>query len=145
MIRRFEPKDASAVLVLSRSSPGAAQWSEQSYIDLRASGFLGWVAELNNVIQGFLVARPLGGEAEILNCAVAPARRRTGIGSELLSTALRQLRDSGVSHVFLEVRESNAVAIAFYEKFGFARSGRRPDYYRYPNEAAVLMDRVLKS
>jgi len=143
MIRRFVPKDAAPVLVLARSSPGAAQWSEQSYLNLDASGLLGWVADIQGTVVGFLVIRLITREAEILNLAVHIDHRRGGVGKRLMSTVMGNLRAAGVNHVFLEVRESNHSAIAFYEKCGFARSGRRPDYYRYPNEAAVLMDRIL--
>jgi ribosomal protein S18 acetylase RimI-like enzyme len=45
--------------------------------------------------------------------------------------------------VFLEVRESNAPAIAFYLKYGLAKSGRRPGYYRDPAEAAIVMEKKL--
>ncbi len=41
---------------------------------------------------------------------------------------------------YLEVRESNTGAIAFYEKQGFAKTGRRKGYYREPDEAAVTME-----
>jgi ribosomal protein S18 acetylase RimI-like enzyme len=43
----------------------------------------------------------------------------------------------------MEVRESNAGAIAFYQKQGFSKSGRRPGYYRDPVEAAILMEKKL--
>jgi ribosomal-protein-alanine N-acetyltransferase len=45
--------------------------------------------------------------------------------------------------VFLEVRESNQAAIAFYSKHGFAKMGRRPSYYRVPDEAAIVMEKKL--
>jgi ribosomal-protein-alanine N-acetyltransferase len=45
--------------------------------------------------------------------------------------------------VFLEVRESNRAAIAFYDKHGFAKTGRRVRYYQDPVEAAILMEKKL--
>jgi ribosomal protein S18 acetylase RimI-like enzyme len=56
---------------------------------------------------------------------------------------LEQLRRRGVNKLFLEVRESNEAGIAFYEKMGFAKTGRRPGYYREPEEAALLMEKKL--
>ena len=93
--------------------------------------------------MGFLVGRELGDEAEVLNLAVKPGERRRGAGRELLQAALEEFRARGVSRVFLEVRESNEAAIAFYAKQGFSRMGRRPAYYRDPDEAAVLMENKL--
>jgi ribosomal protein S18 acetylase RimI-like enzyme len=56
---------------------------------------------------------------------------------------LEKLQRRGVRRVYLEVRESNTTAIAFYQKQGFSIMGRRPGYYREPEEAAVLMERRL--
>ena len=41
----------------------------------------------------------------------------------------------------LEVRKSNAPAIALYEKYGFQQAGLRPGYYQNPREDAVIMTR----
>jgi ribosomal-protein-alanine N-acetyltransferase len=48
-----------------------------------------------------------------------------------------------VSRVFLEVRESNESGIEFYAKNGFAKTGRRADYYHDSGEAAILMEKKL--
>jgi ribosomal-protein-alanine N-acetyltransferase len=85
------------------------------------------------------VALQLADEAEILNLAVLAAWRRRGQASSLLAAALAQLRDRGVLRIFLEVRESNTAAIAFYNKHEFKAVGRRPAYYRNPDEAALRM------
>jgi ribosomal protein S18 acetylase RimI-like enzyme len=61
----------------------------------------------------------------------------------LLDTALAEFKSRNVSRAFLEVRESNEAGIAFYLKHGFAKSGRRPGYYREPEEAAILMEKKL--
>jgi len=45
--------------------------------------------------------------------------------------------------VFLDVRESNESAIAFYEKWGFCKKGRRAGYYHDPEEAAIVMEMKL--
>jgi ribosomal-protein-alanine N-acetyltransferase len=79
-------------------------------------------------------------EAEILNFAVRPAARRQGEGRALVRQALQKFAQQQVSRVFLEVRESNTVAIAFYRGLGFESVGVRKDYYRDPLEAATVMD-----
>ncbi len=54
-----------------------------------------------------------------------------------------ELQARNVSRVFLEVRASNEAGTAFYEKHGFSRTGRRSNYYREPDEAAIVMEMKL--
>ena len=49
----------------------------------------------------------------------------------------------GISRLLLDVRESNAPAIAFYKDYGFAEDGIRRRFYADPEEDAVLMSREL--
>ena len=53
---------------------------------------------------------------------------------------LEEFAGQGVSRVFLEVRESNATAVDFYEKLGFRQVGVRQDYYQAPAESAKVME-----
>jgi ribosomal-protein-alanine N-acetyltransferase len=93
-------------------------------------------------IRGFLVARIAGDEAEILNTAVDPAHRRKGMASALLAAATSAAREQMIKNIYLEVRESNREAIAFYAKHGFAKTGQRRGYYNRPTENAVLMKKL---
>ncbi len=77
--------------------------------------------------------------ADILTIAVSEEYRRSGIGRLLLDRALSTARERGVSSILLEVRASNASAIAFYENHGFERISIRKSYYREPSEDAVIM------
>jgi len=124
-------------------SPQAAAWTVKSLEQLNQRGELGWVIEENGKIAGFLVARAVVAEAEILNLCVTPERRRSGLAEALLCEAVAELRRSRVDRLFLEVRESNTPAVCFYEKHNFRETGRRPGYYRDPTEAAVLMMKEL--
>lgn len=103
----------------------------------------GWVAEEDDGIAGFLVARTLGREAEILNIAVRPDARRRGVGSNLLVEAVVWSTDLRAERVLLEVRESNTSAIGFYERQGFRVAGRRRGYYATPAEDALLLELPL--
>jgi ribosomal-protein-alanine N-acetyltransferase len=142
-IRRFEALDAGAVGEILASSPQAAAWTVKSLEQLNKRGELGWVIEEKNKVVGFLVARAIVAEAEILNLCIAPPKRRSGLAEALLNTAVAELRRTRVDRLFLEVRESNTPAISFYEKHQFRETGRRPGYYRNPDEAAVLMMKEL--
>jgi tRNA threonylcarbamoyladenosine biosynthesis protein TsaB len=142
-IRKFKPQDLEAVQEITRRSPEAAQWSREAYAALNDQGPSAWVAEAGGTVCGFFVARVVGDEAEVLNLAVDPAKRRAGIAHALLNQAVAEFQRRAVARVFLEVRESNGPAIHFYEKHGFVRTGSRAGYYREPAEAAVLMMREL--
>lgn len=83
-------------------------------------------------------------EGYIANVAVAPAQRRRGIGDALLDELERRAEQRELSFMTLEVRKSNAPAIALYEKHGFSPVGERKNYYRYPTENAILMTKYLK-
>jgi len=111
--------------------------------NISASGQVGHtcvsVCERGGEIVGVLQWRNLGNEAEILDLAIRLAQRRQGIASFLLREFLQALRGLGIQRIFLEVRESNAPAFSLYRSFGFAISGRRENYYRHPDEAALLL------
>jgi len=143
-IRAFRPEDIPDLVSITEESSQAASWSKESCEQLRKSeGFLGLVSESAGSVSGFVVGRQVMDEGEILNVAVRRQNRRKGEGRALLSAVLEQLRRRGASRVYLEVRESNETAIAFYQKQGFAKTGRRPGYYREPLEAAVLMEKKI--
>jgi ribosomal-protein-alanine N-acetyltransferase len=143
LIRRFDARDAAAVGEILSSSPQAAAWTVKSLEQLNIRGELGWVIEDKKSVAGFLVVRAVVAEAEILNLCIAPEKRRSGLAESLLDVAVAELRRTRVDRLFLEVRESNTPAISFYEKHKFRETGRRPGYYRNPDEAAVLMMKEL--
>jgi ribosomal-protein-alanine acetyltransferase len=145
-IRMLRPDDAAAVAGILRQAPEAVFWPEASVKEvLEWNGALGMASEAEGRVLGFLIGRQAGDEAEILNLAVAPGSRRRGEATSLLKAALESFRACGVSRVFLEVRESNAAAIAFYSKHGFSQTGKREGYYRDPPESATVMARELTS
>ncbi len=138
------PDDAPAVAQLTAASPEAAQWSQQSYAQLQDSGYAGWVAVSSDAsVSGFIITRIVATEGEILNLAVAPPLRRAGVAAALLESVLANFLLASVRRIYLEVRASNAPAIAFYEKHAFTITGTRPGYYQYPIESAVLMEKIL--
>lgn len=139
-VRRLEPRDLGAVLAIeAEAHPWAAQWTPQSYLPAPDSGMSAWVTERAGRIAGFILARYAGGEMELLNLAVTEASRRTGAGRALVAAALEEGVARGASRAFLEVRESNAGAQAFYAALGFAAAGRRPRYYQHPEEDALIL------
>jgi len=139
-VRPLVLADLPKILLLAKSCPEAAQWTPSEF-ELNIGDVRGWVIGDREILFGFLAIRTidLAREMELLNLAVGPNWRRRGYASALLNTALAECRERRFQAVFLEVRESNQRAMAFYKKHGFAQSGRRPNYYRNPNEAALTM------
>ncbi len=82
-------------------------------------------------------------EAHICNVAVSPDWRRQGVGALLMSHMFLVCKAAGCGWMTLEARESNAAALALYEKLGFQAAGVRPDYYEDNGEGAVIMWKKL--
>jgi ribosomal-protein-alanine N-acetyltransferase len=78
-------------------------------------------------------------EVHLLAIATHPDHRRRGVAARLLDHLLAVARAHTARIVTLEVRRTNAPAIALYERRGFKRVGVRPAYYQEDNEDAVVM------
>ena len=91
---------------------------------------------------GYLVLSRYDTVWHLMNVAVEPRRRREGIASALLEQMIE--RAGPEAQYTLEVRTSNAGAIALYERFGFRSAGKRPRYYRDTGEDAVIMWRTTE-
>lgn len=137
--RPIEPRDVESIVEIQSSSPEVAQWTAEDYQRAARGEMAGWVANETEKILGFLVARRVGSDIEILNFAVRPEARRCGAGSALLRVALGWGAEAKAEHVLLEVRASNFAALQFYERRGFQVMGRRPRYYAAPVEDALLL------
>ena len=144
---RIRPAQLADVTELARLEPRCFSdpWSPSGFQEmLESPDTFGVLAELKSgQLGGYLVARWIDREGEILNLAVAPERRRNGLGGGLLEAGLESLKTKGVEEVFLEVRASNEAAIAMYLAHGFRPMGRRREYYRKPVEDAMVLRRVL--
>jgi ribosomal-protein-alanine N-acetyltransferase len=104
-----------------------------------------FVAETGDGPVGYIVARRVLDEGEILNLGVALPVRRRGVGRALVHRVLTTWAAAGVSAVFLEVRESNLPAQRLYEAFGFQEVGRRRRYYQRPVEDAVVLRAAIST
>ena len=146
VIRGFDGAgDAARVAEILREAREAASWSEEALREtVELPGVAAFVSERGGAISGIVVGRRVLDEAEILNLAVAQGMRRQGEGRALVQRLLNRLAEFQVSRVFLEVRESNAGAIAFYRELGFRAVGTRGDYYQDPKEAATVMELLLR-
>ncbi len=144
-LRDARRDDLEPLLAIQQASLGAAPWSGADYESLlSADGTLCLLAEdEEDKGIGFVLARVMADEMEILNLAVRPAQRRRGLGRRLVAEALARGRAFGAQHCWLEVRASNQSALEFYRALGFQERTRRRNYYREPEEDAVVCARPL--
>jgi ribosomal-protein-alanine acetyltransferase len=143
-IRAIKPSDIEAILVIQSASPEIAQWTARDYARVAAGEMAGWAVEEGERITGFSVARRPSNNLEILNFAVRPDGRNKGVGALLLREVLDWAKSFSSANAFLEVRSSNLVALRFYERHGFAVTGRRTRYYASPIEDALVLVRTLR-
>ncbi|MGH7408955.1 MAG: ribosomal protein S18-alanine N-acetyltransferase, partial [Candidatus Methylomirabilales bacterium] len=119
----------------------SAPWTEEMFRwELEQAGTgLAWVARRGERVVGYLFTWIVAREFHINNIAVAPEYRGQGIADALIKTGLGEAVAGGARVALLEVRESNAPALALYARWGFAVAGRRKRYYSHPTEDALLM------
>ena len=120
------------------STPWTETMLTDALFDPQAS-FIVAEDEEGNVL-GYAGLHVVVDEGYIDNIAVEPDARRHGVASALLDVYCR-FGGANLAFLTLEVRASNAPAIALYEKHGFQRAGLRPGYYQHPREDAVIMTR----
>lgn len=138
-IRNMRPEDIPQIAALDAAC-FSLPWPEEAFAsELRNALSLWLVAMDGETVAGYVGSQSVMGEADMMNLAVAPAYRRTGIAQSLVHGLLDALADRKVSSLTLEVRASNADAIALYDKLGFSQVGRRPRYYEKPREDALIL------
>ena len=136
VIRKAVQSDLAAMCEIERECI-ADPWSLAAFeSSFAADGAVFLAAEAENgEVCGFITANAVLDEINIYNVAVREGFRRLGIASALLA----KLEEEKPRVINLEVRESNASAIALYEKCGFEQVGKRKNFYSKPTENAVLM------
>ena len=100
-------------------------------------------AETAEGVVGYVGMMYVLDEGYISNVAVRPDCRRQGVAEALLTALEARARALLLRFLTLEVRESNAPAVALYEKCGYRVAGRRKNYYEKPREDAILMTLTL--
>lgn len=91
------------------------------------------------IVVGYALFWHVVDELQLLNVAVAERARRQGLGRALVRDLLAYGRTQGAARVLLEVRASNAAAIALYEGLGFTRFNVRERYYADGEDALEML------
>lgn len=141
MIRFCREEDTKALAEISAQNVDPA-WSREDFesalANPQARVFVG-----GDGPAGYGVFYFACDEGEIPSIAVDESFRRLGIGNEILSGMISFAKEQNIRRIFLEVRQSNSGAIAFYQKNGFAEVGRRPKFYSHPVEDGLILERTL--
>ena len=118
----------------------ADPWSEKSVASELDNIWALWlVAVEDDRVIGYIGSQTSIDETDVMNVAVHPDCRRRGIAETLIVNLVEELKKKGSHALMLEVRASNAPAIALYEKLGFLQVGCRKNYYRNPKEDALIL------
>ncbi len=126
---------AAADLAILHAAAFPKPWDEAAIRDLLAGpGVFAFAAP-----SGFVLARAVANEAEILTLAVKPGARGRGLGRALMQAAAGRAVALGAQSLFLEVGTDNPAAMALYTGLGFARVGARKGYYESGSQGDALV------
>ena len=119
-------------------------WSEKSVASELSNPLSHWLVAVDgDAVLGYIGSQTVMDESDMMNVAVSPAHRRKGIAKALVLALADDLREKGCCKLTLEVRASNASAIALYERLDFKQIGLRKNYYRNPKEDALILQKEL--
>jgi [ribosomal protein S18]-alanine N-acetyltransferase len=140
-VRRLTYADLPQVVAIERRS-FTTPWSLAMFVlEMSKPSGICLGAQLDGELVGYLVCSRYDTVWHVMNVSVDPDRRRRGIASAMLVHLLERIGDPEAQFT-LEVRRSNAGAVALYERFGFRSIGVRPRYYQDNGEDAVVMWRT---
>lgn len=138
-IRAWKYADILPISELEKECFPDEPWSFQMLVSsFESENFYGVLAEDGGEIIGYGGITVAFDSADIANVAVTEAFRRSGVGSAVLSELLSVAKSRGAEKVFLEVRVSNATAMALYLKNGFKGVYARTRYYSNGEDCIVM-------
>jgi ribosomal-protein-alanine N-acetyltransferase len=115
-------------------------WTEEDFLRcLRQRNCIGMVAEQGEKVVGFMIYELHKAKLHILNFAVHPSWRRSGVGNQMVLKLISKLSSHRRTRITLEVRETNLPAQLFFQKQGFKAVRVLRSYYEDSGEDAFLM------
>ena len=121
----------------------ASPWSEQALGLLLSEDAFGTVSAEDGKVIAYASLTVALDEGEILNVATHPDHLRQGHARRVLLALMEEAKNRGLVRLTLEVRESNTPAQNLYTSLGFTVCGRRKDFYRFPREDALIMEKII--
>lgn len=115
------------------------QWTvEQFWSELAHDTRRYWVALDDDVVVGYAGLLVVPPTADVQTIAVDPRCQGKGVGRRLLGALLEEAQARACADVLLEVRASNASALALYQSAGFVQISARERYYPDGEDALIL-------
>ncbi|HKQ59985.1 MAG TPA: ribosomal protein S18-alanine N-acetyltransferase [Candidatus Polarisedimenticolaceae bacterium] len=138
------PHDLDGVLAIEHQA-FASPWKREHFLhELQVNPYAAcWVLRDAGAVVAYACVWHVEDEMWINNIAVHPDHQRRGLGRWMLCRLIEEARRRGDRRAGLEVRPSNAPALALYRELGFVQVGRRKNYYRLEREDALVMERPL--
>jgi ribosomal-protein-alanine N-acetyltransferase len=141
MIRRDMPE-----VLQTEQESFEFSWTEEDFLRcLRQRNCIGMVAEHGDKVVGFMIYELHKTKLHILNFAVHPAFRRTGVGAQMVSKLISKLSNHRRTRITLAVRERNLAAQLFFRTQGFRAVRVLRAYYEDSGEDAFLMQYAFTS
>ncbi len=138
-VRRMQPQDAKVAAAIEQTC-FAHPWSETALREsLENPNACFFLLTADGRPAGYIGADNISGEVYMNNLAVLPEFRRRGFGRLLLSVLVTYARTQKAAFVTLEVREGNIPAVSLYRELGFQQTGIRKNFYRDPEENALIL------
>ena len=142
-VRAISFSDLPQVIAIERRS-FPSPWSLGMFaLELSKPSGICLAAVRNDQIVGYVICARYDEAYHVMDIAVDPDQRRAGAASALLDAVIARAGED--ANYTLEVRVSNAGAIALYERYGFRAVGTRPRYYADNGEDAMIMWRAVGS
>ena len=115
-------------------------WSKENFYSSFEVGHKSLVCRKDKKIVGFIIFSIVNKECHLLSIAVVTEFQRSGAGSILVESMMKQSKVLGAKKIFLEVRSQNKKAISFYKKFNFETDAIRANYYtgKTPDNAILM-------
>ena len=133
---KMNESHVSAVAELERQN-FSEPWPEIAVRSELTNKLALWLVALDGkTVVGYVGSQTVLQEADMMNIAVSDCHRRRGIARALVGELIRRL---DAYQLTLEVRASNAPAIALDEQLGFQQVGLRKNYYHKPKEDALIL------
>ena len=139
-IVKMNAAHVASVAAIEKECFGVDAWSERSVASELDNKLALWLVALDGeTVAGYVGSQTVCDETDMMNVAVTADYRRRGIAEKLVDALVEELKAIESHSLTLEVRASNAPAIALYEKLGFVQTGLRKNYYRNPKEDALIL------
>ena len=129
-----------------KTEDGLEKWSENFFYSILSHNSVICIF-LKRPHKGYLIARRIGKELEILSLGVDKSNRRLGVAEKMLSKLLKIEKKNKPERILLEVSIKNKIAIKFYKRSGFHICNVRKNYYSERNksiDAYMMAKEIIK-